>query len=601
MKRIAQTLCLAALMGWLLAGCGVQDRSLAGKWRFAVDSRNVGEADAWFADTVDRSGWQEAEVPASWDGLGLEAYDGVGWYAREFSLDDPEAQTLVFQGVDDDATVWINGIGVGSHKGYSEPFTIDIPESLRTPAMQVVVRVFDEAGPGGIIGDIAAVPTNRVEEYMRSPLAAEKPRTSAGWVQSAVVYEVYLRSFSKEGTLQALAQRLPELRDLGVTVLWLMPIHPIGELNRKGSLGSPYAVMDFRDVNPEFGTLDDARTLVTAAHEHGMKIIIDLVANHTSWDNEMLIRHPEWYTRDDEGAIISPNDDWHDVADLNYDRHELRKYMINVMRFWVEEVGIDGFRCDVADLVPLDFWTFARHELDGIKDVMMLAESSSPEHHLEAFDVTYAWSTYDLLDPLFDGEVGATAITHALKSESLRFPEGSLLLRFHTNHDKNAWDGPAVAKWGADGMLLAATTMYLLPGIPLLYNGEEVGNSTVLPLFEKVPIDWTDGERFRVHFEKLGALRRDHPWLSTGGWREIPQSANAQALILMRTDAVTGDAVLGALNFSSSRTELDIPMPEEFEDKALVDVFTSSQIPPADRLMVILPPRGFSILTSAGQ
>jgi glycosidase len=190
------------------------------------------------------------------------------------------------------------------------------------------------------------------------PATGGKPslRQSADWVRNAVIYEVYLRSFSREGTFRGLEKRLPELKDLGVTVIWLMPIHPVGELKRKGHLGSPYAVRDYYAVNPEFGTLEDFRSLVRSVHNTGMHIIIDLVINHTAWDNPLITEHPDWYTHDEKREIVSPNKDWTDVADLDYSRQGLRDYMTGMMVYWVRDIGIDGYRCDVAELLPTDFW-----------------------------------------------------------------------------------------------------------------------------------------------------------------------------------------------------------------------------------------------------
>ena len=295
--------------------------------------------------------------------------------------------------------------------------------------------------------------------------AAHHARKSADWVKDAVIYEVYLRSFSKEGTFKVLEERIPELKKIGVTVVWLMPIHPVGKINRKGKLGSPYSVQDYYAVNPEFGTLEDFTSLVKTVHRNGLKIIIDLVANHTAWDNPMVKENPEWYTHDKNGKIISPNPDWTDVADLNYDQPGLRKYMIQMMKYWVHDIGIDGFRCDVAELVPTDFWESARKELDTIKPVMMLSEGSIPEHHVKAFDLTYSWNVYDILENVIKGWTPATIFDDLLKSESHQYPRHSLRMRFNTNHDKNAWDAPAVKKFSPEGARATAVLMFTYPGV----------------------------------------------------------------------------------------------------------------------------------------
>jgi len=382
---------------------------------------------------------------------------------------------------------------------------------------------------------------------------------SADWVKNALIYEVYLRSFSKEGTLKALESRIPELKKLGVTVVWLMPIHPVGKINRKGTLGSPYSVQDYYGINPEFGTLDDFKSLVSTVHHQGLKIIIDLVANHTAWDNPMLNEHPEWYTHNASGKIISPNPDWTDVADLNYDSPELRMYMITMMKYWVHDIGIDGFRCDVAELVPTDFWNNARKELDAIKPVMMLSEGTIPEHHIRAFDLTYSWNMYDVLENVIKGSIAATVFDELLTSESNQYPRNSLRMRFNTNHDKNAWDAPAVEKFSPEGAKATAVLAFTYPGVPLIYNGEEVGNEKKLSLFEKVDINWSKGKDFRELYEALGSLRHEHPALRQGTYMFVRNSASASVYSFIRVKEQ--DTMLVVINFGSAVEKLKLKLP----------------------------------------
>ncbi len=348
------------------------------------------------------------------------------------------------------------------------------------------------------------------------PGRAETPaRSSADWVRNAVVYEVYLRGFSTNSSLAELQARLPELKKLGVNVVWLMPIHPTGKEKRKGSLGSPYAVQDFYAINPEFGSLDDFRSLVKATHDAGMKIIIDLVINHTAWDNALVKQHPDWYRHDKAGQIVFPAN-WEDVAHLDYRSAELRKWMTEMMTYWVRDVGIDGFRCDVAGMVPLDFWEPVRAELEKVKPVMMLAESSEPEQHVRAFDLTYAWNLRDALVEVLRKGKPATLIAQTLSEEQKKYPVGSLRLRFTSNHDQNAWESAAIELYGPAAKA-AAVLAYTLPGVPLVYNGDEIGNPTKLPLFEKVAIDWkSDPSGMRNFYEELFATRRQFRALVDG-------------------------------------------------------------------------------------
>ena len=232
----------------------------------------------------------------------------------------------------------------------------------------------------------------------------ESSVTHPEWSRNSVIYEVNLRQYTPEGTFKAFEQHLPRLKELGVDILWLMPINPIGITNRKGILGSCYSIKDYLAVNPDFGTMDDFKNLVNRAHSLGMKVIIDWVANHSSWDNNLITEHPEWYTHDSTGKIISPNADWTDVADLDYSQPGIREYMKDAMIFWIKETDIDGFRCDMAGMVPVDFWNNAVPVIKKVKPVFMIAEWDTPEMHDTAFDMTYGWELFHLMNSIARGE-----------------------------------------------------------------------------------------------------------------------------------------------------------------------------------------------------
>jgi len=556
--------------------------SLDGDWLFKADSQKVGVEEEWFEESADRADWHIVQTPRFWEGYpGLATYDGWGWYARTFTFQKTgEPISIHFAGVDDDAVVWVNGIEVGSHTGYSDPFAVDISPALRNGENLIVVQVMDYGGGGGIYKPITIVETKHLDDLLKSEYFGKPALKSADWVREAMIYEVYLRSFSKEGTLAGLEKRVPELKDLGVTVLWLMPIHPVGVKNRKGTLGSPYAVQDYYGINPEFGTMRDFKKLVNTVHKHGMKLIIDLVANHTAWDSKLIAEHPEWFTRNANG-IVSPNDDWTDVADLDYSQPGLRKYMIDMMRYWVKDVGIDGFRCDVAELVPTDFWEEARRRLNTIKPVMMLSEGSIPEHHMKAFDVTYSWNVYDALDVLLKGKRPVTLLDEIFRNEYLQFPTGSLRMRFNTNHDKNAWDAPAVTKFGLEGLKLSAVLANTIPGVPLIYTGEEVANDRKLSLFEKVDVDWSTPREMEDLYKKLFRLRKEHKSLTRGEMLRVASTHDGDVYAFLRMAGK--DKVLVVLNFSSEPrfTSLTIPMAQVFpgEKKAvMMEVFTGAEV-----------------------
>ncbi len=551
----------------LVASASAQKRgvvALDGTWKLAVDPEKRGDSGKWYAQDVDRSGWSDVRVPGSWDDAGHADFDGIGWYATTFTAAPVKGmrQAVVFDAVDDNAEVWINGQLVGRHTGYGQKFHFDITRLVKKKGVNcIVVRIEDLAGPGGITGSVRIQPFRKETELLKSPYHDMTPVASPQWVKDAVVYEVYLRSFSPEGTFKGLEAKLADLKTLGVTVLWLMPIHPVGVLHRKGTLGSPYSVKDFRAVNPEFGTMDDFRSLVTAVHREGMHIIIDLVANHTSWDNPLITSHPEWYMKNPAGEIVAPNPDWTDVADLDYRQRGLWDWMKETMLWWVRDVGIDGFRCDVAEMVPTEFWREARAALDAVKPVMMIAEGTLPEEHIGAFDLTYAWNTYDILEPIISGRLAPSALDAVLTTEYHQFPKNALRLRFSSNHDKNMYDAPAITRLGADGAAAAAALMYTLPGVPLIYNGDEVGNPVRLSLFEKVPIAWTpDTAKFRRLYQTLNHVRSTVPALRYGTMTRIKARRDDDPGICAFTRDYKGERIFVVFNLSRRSVEytLDI-------------------------------------------
>jgi cyclomaltodextrinase len=578
--------------------------SLDGGWLFAVDSEKVGIEQKWYGESFDRSEWQIVETPNFWELYpGLADYDGWGWYARTFTFEKThEPMSLHFAGVDDDAVVWLNGMEVGSHTGSSDPFVVDVGSALRTGENTIVVQVMDYGGGGGIYKPVTLIETRHLDELLKGPYSGMPALKSADWVKDAVVYEVYLRSFSKEGTFAGLEKRVPELKQLGVTVIYLMPIHPIGLKNRKGTLGSPYAVQDYYAINPEYGSLKDFKKLLATVHKNGMKLIIDLAANHTSWDSRLMKEHPEWFTRDSMGEIVSPNADWTDVAQLDYTKPDLRKYMIEMMRWWVKDIGIDGFRCDVAELVPTDFWEAARKQLNRIKPLMMISEGSMPEHHVRAFDITYSWNIYQALDVVLKGMRPATFLDDIFKTESLQFPVGSLRLRFTSNHDKNAVDSPAVVKFGPDGATLAAVLVNTVPGVPMIYNGEEVANERPLSLFNKVDIDWSAGGGLRKLYATLFKLRRDHKALSRGEMIRLVSNYDQSVYAFIRSAG--SDKVLVVLNLSTEPrfTSIRVPLENIFPGRkrvAMKEVFsgTDAEISAAtgEQLVLALEPYEFRV------
>jgi len=349
------------------------------------------------------------------------------------------------------------------------------------------------------------------------------------WSKNAVLYEVNIRQFTEEGTFKAFEAELPRLKELGVDILWLMPVHPIGIENRKGSLGSYYSISDYTAVNPEFGTMDDMQSLIAKTHELGMYLILDWVANHSAWDHAWVTEHPEYYKRDSIGGLIAPYD-WTDVVAFDYSNADLRKAMTNDMLFWVRDMNIDGFRCDVAGEVPTDFWENIRVELDNIKPVFMLAEAEKSELVEEAFDMDYGWHQHHLMNQIAKGEINANEMNAYFDKLDEEYSDRSYKLYFTTNHDENSWNGTVEERLG-DAADALSVLSFTVGDMPLIYNGQESGLNKRLLFFEKDLIDW-EGYSKTDFFKKLTSLKHKEEALWNGPYGErfvrIPSSADEQ-------------------------------------------------------------------------
>jgi cyclomaltodextrinase / maltogenic alpha-amylase / neopullulanase len=371
-------------------------------------------------------------------------------------------------------------------------------------------------------------------------------RPSSEWVKNAVIFEVDLRSFSNDGPLKKLEARIPELKKLGMTVISLMPIHPIGELNRRGTLGSPYAVRDFFTVNPEFGTLEDLTSLVATVHEQGLKIIINLVASQAAWDNQLLLEHPDWFVHNEEGAIVSPDYENSDAAQIDYHQHEPRKYMIAVMKFWIQEIDLDGFQCRSAELIPTEFWDAARDALEKVKPVMMISEGMSPEHHTKAFDLTCSWNMNEAVIDIIDRKVPASIIDDSLNAESLRFPKGSLHTRRTIKHDDNREDTAHLENVTPQVETAVLILAFTLPGVPLVSSGDGTGGIWGTSIFNK-------------NYEALRTLRQHHPALWYGSYRNVQNSDSSFLFSFLRFSEK--DSILIVVNLAHKKKEAEIQIP----------------------------------------
>lgn len=418
------------------------------------------------------------------------------------------------------------------------------------------------------------------------------------WCKNAVMYQVNTRQFTSEGTFQAVHAHLPRLKALGVDIIYLMPINPIGVKNRKGSLGSPYAVQNYLEVNPEFGTLADFKALVNAIHELGMYVIVDWVANHSAWDNVLVDQHPDWYSRNHQGQYHpTPWWDWDDIIDFDYSNVALREYMAAAMYYWVEEADIDGYRCDVGGMVPTDFWVTVRQELEQIKPVLMLAEWETRDMHYAAFDMTYAWTWNEVMHAICMGHGKIEKLFKYYSWHEKSYPREAIKMTFVSNHDKNAWDGTEFEQFG-EGLKAALVLSFVGDGMPLIYNGQEAANPKRLAFFERDPIEWQEHE-LAEFYQKLISLKKSQSALANGQWgavmRHVPNSCAKQVLSFVREDDNSG--VFVALNLSAQT--VNVTFLDSLQQGHYTDYFNQHMLTLTSEVTMQLAPWDFRVWVKA--
>jgi glycosidase len=393
------------------------------------------------------------------------------------------------------------------------------------------------------------------------------------------LYEVFVQDFSPAGNFRGVIDGLDRIQSSGANVVWLMPIHPIGALNRKGALGSPYAARDYRAINPAYGNAADFRALVQAVHARGLKLILDWVPDHTSPDHAWVKEHPDYYIRNERGEPSVPRDaegkltDWTDVVQLDYKNPAVRREMTATMRYWLQAFDIDGFRVDVAGFIPYDFWREAVPDLRASvpRPILLLAEWGDLEMHRLGFDLTYAWDSYDRLKAVWQGSP-ASSFLDAELADMRAMPKGGMRMRFTTNHDKTAWDDPPTKIFGRGaGTRAAFVAMALLPGRPLLYNGQEVESPQKLPLFEREPVRWNQpqAKEAQAFYARVMKLARTEPALMARDLAKVETTAPEDVIAYRRSDlvvlvnarpravkvAVTGFQVAGAHDLLSNSVQ----------------------------------------------
>lgn len=385
-----------------------------------------------------------------------------------------------------------------------------------------------------------------------------KKYTFPEWARNQVIYEVNLRQYTIGGSIKEFRQHLPRLKELGAGILWFMPLQPIGIQNRKGTLGSYYSIRNYCELDPSYGTLSEFIDLVGEIHSMGMYVILDWVANHTAWDHHWVNDFPDFYRRNESGTVYPPFPEWEDVIGLDYSNPQLRYQMISSMKYWIETTGIDGFRCDMAHLVPTDFWNQARAELEAVKPVFMLAEAEERELVEEAFDVLYNWNLMHVWNDIARGKYTADEIRWRIPSEITDFPNGADNLMFISNHDENSWNGSELERLG-NALEPLAVLIFTLPGMPLLYSGMEAGNPNKLSFFEKDLIEWRP-DKIGLLYTTLTHLRMRNKSL----WSLQPKQdfrlvdSNRDDKILCFSRESAGDKILVALNLSHEQVNFQL-------------------------------------------
>ncbi len=560
MKRTAAVLLFGAILLNIMCGLSSHKiQSLNGVWLFRYDPERRGDEAGYFRPDFPRNDWQKVRIPAFWDD---PRYDGLGWYCLNFQIAyslRKKPLALVFDAVDDYAIIYLNGKKIYEHRGAGIDFYIPVTPYLKPDTENcLVVRIIeDTGGAGGINGKVCLKSYTDECELYRTEYSNSHALPAPQWLDRAVIYEIFPRAFTARGDLKSIIAALPDLEKLGINCLWVMPIFPIGEQNRKGHWGSPYASRDYFLIDPRLGTNHDFQQLVNAAHARGMRVILDIACNHCAWDNRLLKEHPEWFTTDAAGNIITPNDDWADVADFNYSNPALSAYMWSVLEYWVRNFNIDGYRLDVAELVPDDFWMTALKRLQRLKpDVLMLAEGEHPRLHLKGFHLTYAWNTRRTLYRIIKQNASAEQLLMTLEREQYRYPQGARRMRFIENHDEER----AVSLFGRQASQTAAVLCFTLPGIPMLYAGQEIGVSIKPSLFEKSTIDWQDRDSgISDFYADLIHLRQNTPALQTGEFLPLKNSQPDALVTFLRYNSDEIIMVVANLKEKPIKAQLELP------------------------------------------
>jgi len=533
-------------------------QSLNGNYYSYLDFENVGIKKNYYKKKYNKSKWEKTYLPTFWFD---RDFDGCTWYARDFQINKNLKQveiTLNFDNIDDYAKIFLNDELIFTHEGNRINFSINISDFInRDDNNHLVIMVKDSGGSGRVIGDIFLKEYKAADLLTSRDYEKEKADKQPDWLKDAIIYELYVRSFSDDSSFKSVSNNLSSLKALGINCIWLMPIFPVGNINKKGSLGCPYAVSDYQNVNDEFGSIFDFYNLVKEAHRLDIRIILDVVCNHSSWDNWILDNHGDWYAQDSDYHIVHPpGTDWYDVAQLDYDNTVLRDYMTNILKYWVHEFDIDGFRCDVAEMIPMDFWKNAVKQLQEIKpDLVMLAEGSHPKLFINGFHLGYSWSIRNTLYKILRLGIPATRLNMSLEKEKHQYPQNAKFMRFIENHDLDR----ATKKFGLEKSRIAAILAYTIPGIPMLYSGQENSETHTPSLFEKEVINWeSDINKMWKFYQALICVRNRYSSLRTGEYFAVPNNKEKDVVSFIRIKKSNSALVIANVREEPQELVLDL-------------------------------------------
>ncbi len=589
MKQKLLIMLLILGIGAQLMSQNLTTQSLNGQWQFIYDKKNAGVNEEYYNIKFDKDQWQTVTVPSFWSDA---EYNGIGWYSKIFQPNptlNNKKVALFFESVDDEAVVYLNGKKIIEHSGYGVRFNKDITEELIFDQNNVLtIKINDTGGAGGLCGDVYLREFKNNEDLLKSAYFSRESTPLPNWVENALIYELYVRAHSEEGKFTNVTEDISRLKKLGVDCIWLMPIFPIGEEKKKGKLGSPYAIKEFKKVNPEYGTMEEFKTLVQTAHDHDIKVILDIACNHSAWDNWLIEKHPDFYTRNEDDEIIyPPGTDWTDVADFNYENEELRNYMLSVLEFWVKNLDVDGYRADVAELVPDDFWKKAYQRLRAIKpNVFMLAEGAHPRLHVNGFHMTYAWNLRMTIAKILRGDKAPEFLAEVLKRDYYRYPKNAMHMVFTENHDKKR----STQFFGEDQHLLSAVLTLSLPGVPMIYGGQEVGAAQKPSLFFQQPVNWDFDNQYYEFYQEYFQIRQTNPAFSKGEFQLVDTDHPQKVLAYLRKFESNTVLIIG------NTTDEQVPVKIGLDSDIVQTLMGETANIKEGILKLVLPENGFSII-----